>query len=398
MNAPLAEWPKSRCPSCFALLNISTVAFRCAGSCQEIDDPQLSAALGAPTKARPVLLVHPTTEIPWDRAVCGSCSTPTQDEVCPGCHHALPPGWRFTTTTCIALAGARDSGKSIYIGVLVKQLERWCEQFDQVFQMVGETAANYRRLYEEPLFHQRGLLKSTTAKRPGAQSETEPLILQVGTFSGVPHMLVLRDVAGEDLENPSVDPSGFPFFNNADLVVFLFDPMAVKEIKDQLLGALHQARMDATDPAAVLNNLVRIMRGGAVGVTTQKSSTPFALVVSKFDILAELTTIEGSPLEDVMNNRGAAFNRDASLSRDYDPVDAALLAAEVESLLSELNARALLTLVRNYFAVQQTFAVSALGNLPPTDSTVSGRGIAPQRVLDPIKWAMLSLRYSTLTP
>ena len=388
MTAP--DWPKSRCPACFVLLQPQTVAFRCVGSCAEREDAPLSLILGSPVTAKPVLTVHPSAEVPGNHATCGSCSTPTQQEICPSCHYDLPPGWRYATTTCVALAGARDSGKSIYIGVLVKQLERWCELHGQVFRMEGNTPESYKRVYEDPLFVRRGLLPPTAAIEKRALHEREPLILWVGHFGDVPHMLVLRDVAGEDLEKPAhaLNAAAFPFFNNADLVLFLFDPMAVKEVKDQLLGALHQARMDATDPSTVLNNLLRIM-GGGQAINAAKISTPLALVVSKFDILAELTTIEGSPLDEVVDNRGAAFNRDPSLGQSYDPHDADLVSAEVESLLTELNAKNLLTLVQTFFGVYRAFAVSALGNLPPTDSAINGRGIAPLRVLDPIKWAMM---------
>ena len=41
---------------------------------------------------------------------------------CAHCKVPFPPGWHDTRVTCIALAGATWTGKSVYIGVLVKLL------------------------------------------------------------------------------------------------------------------------------------------------------------------------------------------------------------------------------------------------------------------------------------
>jgi hypothetical protein len=80
-------------------------------------------------------------------------------------------------------------------------------------------------------------------------------------------MLVIRDVAGENLEDPHADPVVFSFFRHADAAFFLFDPMRVKSIRQQLLGVVPEQRSVGGDPYDVLTNLVRIMRGGT-GVAT----------------------------------------------------------------------------------------------------------------------------------
>ena len=41
-------------------------------------------------------------------------------EVCPACHRDLPEQWRNRRVFTMAMAGARGSGKSVYIAVAVE--------------------------------------------------------------------------------------------------------------------------------------------------------------------------------------------------------------------------------------------------------------------------------------
>ncbi len=390
MTAPGAGLPRSRCPNCFTALNPAQWAFRCENrDCAEHPDPVLSSFTGVESASRPVMAVNPPPGWrPENGTSCSECSTTTRHEVCPKCHYGLVAGWRLNATTCIALAGARASGKSIYIAVLVKQAELWCERNGQAFLAAEpRTSANYKRLYETPLFEQRGLMPATPSMQVREAPHRDPLVFQIGRYNGVPHLLVIRDVAGEDLENPATPTGPFRFFGNADMVAFLFDPMRLPEIRAQLAGVVQDQRITGGDPVTVLNNLVRLIQGGS-SVAAGRISTPLALVVAKFDVLADLAEVEGSPLEDIMDNRGAAYNLDPSLDPAVDVQDLLRLQAEVESLLTKLNARNLLNLAESYFETRQTFAVSALGDHPFSAQSVSVRGIAPFRVLDPLRWAL----------
>ena len=373
----------TRCPHCFDELHPDRHAFRCTGSCPETLDEPLSTARGTDELGRPVI----STTDPGG-AVCGDCDVPTTTEVCPRCHYELLPGWRATTTTCLAAAGARSSGKSIYLAVLVKQAERWCERHGQALVPAdARTDQAYQRIYEEPLYETRRIIAPTPSAQVRQAPQREPLVFDMGSYGGRHHMLVLRDVAGEDLESTSTPIGPFQFFARADAVVFLFDPLRLDTVRGQLEGVIApQQQVAGGDPLDVLRNLVRLMRSGAP--FGERLKTPLAVVLAKFDSLTELADVEGGPLSAVMANPGAAFNRDESLELGYDHRDAALLQAEVESLMSRLQARPLLNLVDTSFELRQLFAVSALGALPFDADRVSPRGIAPFRVLDPLKWAL----------
>ena len=83
-------------------------------------------------------------------------------EICPVCHFVLPTGWRSGQAICIAMAGARATGKSLYVAVLIKQLEQLCERLGVSMEPATPATANaYATIYERPLFEQRGLIPPT---------------------------------------------------------------------------------------------------------------------------------------------------------------------------------------------------------------------------------------------
>ncbi len=381
----------TRCPHCFTELDAARYAFRCVGTCGEEEDRELSVARGSEERHRPVF---DTPAVPGTHpaaADCPRCGHTSGDEVCPTCHYGLLSGWRWATTTCVAMAGARASGKSIYIGVLVKQAQLWCERYGHALVAPDpRTDEQYTRVYETPLYERRGLIPPTPTAAARLSPQREPLVFDMGQFDGPHgprhHMLVLRDVAGEDLESPDTAPGPFRFFGNADVIAFLFDPMRLPEVRGQLDGAVDTQQLQGGDPVEVLRNLIRLMRGGSA--FGPPLTTPLALVIGKFDTLAELADVEGGPMRPVMGNVGATFNLDPSLEPTFLLEDADRLQAELESLLVRLNARSLLNLVDASYEHRRLFAVSALGALPADAESVSARGIAPFRVLDPLKWAL----------
>lgn len=225
-------------------------------------------------------------------------------------------------------------------------------------------------------------MAATARQESPAATQRAPLIFTLGTIEGRPHILVVRDVAGENLEDPQADSTVFGFFAHADGVLFLFDPMRIEEIRQQLAGVITAHHALGGDPRNVLNNLIRLMRPEGRPITA-----PIGVVLAKFDTLQELHKVQGAPLAAAMRIPGAAFSRDRSLTPFYDEQDGALLDAEVTSLLLRLNAQSVIQQVRQEFPVARAFAVSALG-AAPAGRAIHPRGIAPFRCLDPVKWIL----------
>jgi hypothetical protein len=350
-------------------------------------DEVASAFYGAPADIGPMFLWNrpPGYNGPSAaREAAASLKGPVV-EICTVCHQQLPDGWRDGHAVCIAMAGARATGKSLYIAVLVKQLELLCENLGVSMEAATRaTAAAYATHYETPLFAQRGLIPPTQPVHTQASLQREPLIFSIGIWQGVRRYLVLRDVAGEDMEAGDLSAPPFHFFANADAVFFMFDPLRVKSIRDQLEDLLPTQMFGGGDPRAVLNNVML-----AIG----RGEPKLAVILSKFDALRVLRDVEGSEWSLIMSNSGAGYLRDTSDAQRYDETGGQLLHEEVRSLLTRLNAGSMVAAVENPSTgmrlAHRYFVVSALGQ-PPSGDRLHARGIAPFRCADPVRWVTSS--------
>ena len=376
----------TKCPRCFGLLNPNQYLWTLpphAGG-QRYHDAAATAYAGASTDCGPL---YSWTRPAGYGGAPPPASVPSQAlqgpavEVCPECHFPFPDGWRSGHAVCIAMAGARATGKSLYIGVLVKQLELLCESLGVSMEPATRaTAEAYTTNYENPLYVQRGLMPPTPTVATQTSQQREPLIFSVGAWHGVRRFVVLRDVAGEDLESGNLHTTAFRFFANADAVFFMFDPLRVQAIRDQLQDLLPAQMFGGGDPRSVLSNVLT-----AVGAGTPR----LAVILSKFDALRVLREVQGSDWSLVMSNSGAAYLRDTSDDPEYDAADGALLHEEVRSLLTKLNGGAIVAAVENPSTGKRLdyryFVVSALGH-PPSGNRLDARGIAPFRCADPVRW------------
>lgn len=377
----------TKCPRCFSILDDNAYAWTVPPDIQGVRyyrDPVGSAYQGAEFYCGPI---HVVNRPPGYRGPLQSAADASRElrapvvEICPVCHFMLPDRWREGQATCLAMAGARATGKSLYVAVLVKQLELLCERLGVSMEPATRSTANaYAENYERPLFEQRGLIPPTPVSHTQATHQREPLIFSIGAWHGVRRYVVLRDVAGEDLEHADLHAPHFGFFPNADAVLFMFDPLRVQVIRDQLHDLVAPQSWSGVDPRSVLSNLLLAVGG---------RQPRLAVVMSKFDALRALSEVEGSTWSQVMSNAGAAFMRDSSTTPQYDEADGRLLHEEVRSLLLRLNGGSMVAAVENPASGvrlhHRYFVVSALGQ-PPVGNRVDSKGIAPFRCVDPLRW------------
>lgn len=389
MTAPAIPAILTKCPRCFALLDPDHHLWTLAptSGAPRYHDEVGSAFLGAKADIGPMFR--------WDRPPGYNGPPPPNIaaqalrgpvlEICPVCHFTLPDRWREGQAYCIAMAGARATGKSLYIAVLVRQLQLLCEHLGfAMAPATRSTAVAYTTHYETPLFVQRGLIPPTPTIMTQTSTQREPLIFSLGTWHGVQRYLVLRDVAGEDMESGNLHSPPFRFFSNAEAVFFMFDPLRVQSIRDQLQDLLPPQMVSGGDPGGVLNNVMMAIGSG---------EPRLAVILSKFDALRALRDVDGSEWSMVMSNAGAAYLRDPSDSVLYDDNDGQLLHEEVRSLLTRLNAGSIIAGVENPSTPRRLrhrfFVVSALGQ-PPSGQRLHARGIAPFRCVDPVRWVTSS--------
>lgn len=376
-----------KCPRCFRTLMGDLYAWSCQSGCPPLADAAASMSAGHPVNTPPVKAVQRPSDnrrwVPPQSLNCPQCNRPGE-EVCPYCHYTLLPGWRAHPTIGIALAGARATGKSVYLAVALKQLEHVLGVARLGFQFADQQSRiAYEEHYEKPLYEARGIMAPTVAAGVATAYQRDPMIVKIGTPGGGFSHLVIRDVAGEDLEYPAQNQQYLSYFERADAVLFMFDPSAVGEVRELLKDYIPRQDREVGSPERVLENLLRLMG---------QAQVPIGMVLSKFDTMQALREVEDNQWRRIMANPGAAFTRDPGMSQlSYDSVDGDLLHEEVRSLLTLLHAQkfvnALEPAQQNRLRSHRFFTVSALGDSVVGDK-LHPRGIAPFRCLDPLRWVL----------
>lgn len=378
----------SRCPNCFQQLPPTAFAWVCENPrCTKYPDHAASRYSAAPVKRGKVLVATaPPGAQGWRPPTPGPCPTCREplSEACPHCHWGLVEGWRDGHSICIAMSGARATGKSVFIAVVVKQLQRIAQQWHTVVNFAdASTGETYRREYEKPLFEERGIMAPTPAAITDNSYQRAPLVFDLGMVGGRRRFLAIRDVAGEEMERPPAQAGHLQFLAHADAIFFMFDPLAVANIREKLVDLIPAQLLVGGDPLTVLGNLQRF-----VG----RNSPQIAVILSKFDALHALRGVDDVQWSGIMSNAGAAFLRDPSEeSGDYAATDGLLLHEEVKSLLYRLGGQGVVLQMENPPSGvpmrHQFFAVSALGE-SPDGRRLNAHGIAPFRCIDPLKWVL----------
>lgn len=377
-----------KCPSCFQHLPPTQFAWVCENPrCTQYPDPMASRYSPVPVKRGKVMVdTAPPGNPGWrprEVVTCQHCSE-RASEACPHCHSALVDGWRNAHVVCIAMNGARATGKSVFIAVVVKQLQRLAIQLHTNMNFAdARTRDTYTQVYEEPLFVERGLMAPTPAANTDNSYQREPLVFDLGMVAGRRRFVVFRDVAGEEMERPPEQSGHLQFLAHADAIFFMFDPLAVANIREKLVDLIPAQLQVGGDPLIVLGNLQRL-----VG----RNSPQVAVILSKFDALHALQRVDDVQWSSIMANAGAAFLRDPSEdSAGYAATDGLLLHEEVKSLLYKLGGGGVVVGMENPQSGMpirhQFFAVSALGE-SPDGRRLNAHGIAPFRCLDPVKWVL----------
>lgn len=385
-----------KCPCCFRAIPGTIEMLACVGTCPT-ESPTAANRLRGWDAFVPRLFRAPGGASSGN---CDKCGVRSTQEACPSCRGPIPGLWREPghVVTCVAMAGARSTGKSLYLGVLTGQLAEWVTtQQRSRLQPVGDTERLHRERYRDPLYEERRLLEPT-AKIQDDETAQQPLIYTYRELGGTARVVVLRDVAGEDLQALDERRPGpeerrkleerqrsLDFLTRADGVIALLDPYKVDEIRNVLAGIADPAGEVGGDGIRVIDRLTELMVGERPGVRTE---IPIAVAMSKFDVLHELRRVDRSRLHSVMVRPGSPLRRDPSMgSPDLNIDDLDLVHAEMDSLFDQIGGLELSNLMRERAETFHYFAVSALGR-PTQRQAVHAAGIAPFRVLDPLRWIL----------
>jgi hypothetical protein len=380
------------CPYCYETFMPRQIMFRChtrtsrlGKSCALRPDPVLEKRRGARGEFGPVF--HPASRAGGrtNIATCPDCGGETTYRICPVCHSQLPAQFGMISSRMIGMAGAKDSGKTVYMTVLLHELRnRVGAQYDvSVMGADDETLRRFTSQYEDELYKRKQLFRATQrpAQRDGL---VDPLVFRFNADPGglrggrpQPTLMSFFDNAGEvwlTQEDTDVDSR---YLGCSDGILLLLDPLQMAGARELAAAGtpLPGSGQRYASPEAVLTRVTNMLRSRNKG-GRGRIDTPIAVVFTKIDALWHTFDVS-SPLRSAPPT-GGRFSTGDSLD----------VHEEVRHLLHSWEGSQIDRILQADYPRHRFFGVSALGRAPTLDNAVAASGIQPYRVADPVLWLL----------
>jgi hypothetical protein len=318
-------------------------------------------------------------------AVCG-CGTRTNKKICPHCHNDLPSEFGATDSFTIALVGAKETGKSHYIAVLIHELtNRIGEKFGASLSARDEqTIRRYKQDFRRYIYELREVIPLTPSAFQNVNVRY-PLIYRLSfqrrrllLFRSLRvSSLVFFDTAGEDLDHIDVMSTEAKYLANSHGIIFLLDPLQMQGVRDRLGNSISLPGAH-TEPHEIVGRVAELVRRAKGLGPVEKIEMPIALTFSKIDAVRSLIDI-GSPIHRAADHDGV-----------FDLDDADRVNDSMRAYVAQWSGSGFHNFITHNFATFSYFGVSALGSSP--DGGRLAKGVAPYRIEDPFLWILYRLR------
>lgn len=288
----------------------------------------------------------------------------------------------------IGLLGAKGSGKTVLMTVLVRQLREVGLRFDADIRIATENPdgyqalSDYRSNREIPLFEHRVLPVGTT--QLAMRAYATPVVLRwrresrrrFGRHDLRSTMLSLVDTAGEDLND--LDTAFILAYTSVcDGLIITLDPFALPGARARLDLPEAAIQVDPDVPFDVISRITELIRTERNVKGSKRINTPVAIAVTKMDAFYQ-TLDRNNPI--MAMPRAMPF---------YDDIDGQAVHEHTLSLLHEWNASDIDRHLQLNYSNFRYFAISALGAEPDyMTGTLAPGGVQPHRVEDPVLWLM----------
>lgn len=386
---------KLTCPYCFEQFSSSRIAFRCLNPsptlCAPEEDKKLAKYQRKGTAEKNNRVFIPNNAI-WRTVRAGvtrrtgkmplcQCGERAK-KVCPFCHNDLPHGFGEIKMKTIALIGAKEAGKSNYIGVLIHELrgDNVGGKFNSTLQALDDrTIERYKNDFERPIYKKREVIAGTVSAR--AQINY-PLIYKFSLERSnrlsfrrqSTSSMVFFDTAGEDLDKLDIMSTDVKYLANSDGIIFLLDPLQMSAVR-HLISSSVKLPSENTEPEEIIGNAVRLIKEANGIGSDPKINTPVAVAFSKIDEIRNLFD-PSSPIHHASNHDGY-----------FDITDAEAISENIKAHLAKWGGGELDRLLQRHFKNYRYFGLSALGASPEPNGSLP-MGVAPFRVEDPFLWLL----------
>ena len=383
--------PITVCPFCFRKIDSSHLAYQCAGrgnvDCKKEVDKDRERLTGSKVETYPTFLPPPGRSASTN---CPTCGGPAKRRACPACHTALPIDFVDSKSPMIGLVGAKGSGKTVLMTVLVKQLRELVGlRFGADIRIATDNPDGHRGLSdyqasrEEPLYSNR-ILPVQTGTRSTPNARATPVVLRwrqeaarlVGGRALRSTVLSFVDTAGEDLND--IDTAfTLEYISVCDALIITLDPFALPGARSRLNLPKEAIQVDDDVPLDVVSRITELLRTEGNISNKKRINLPVAIVFTKIDAFYP-TLDRQNPIMSTAPGLPAYQNTDGQSVHEH------MLA-----LLHEWNAADIDTHMRLNYSNYRYFGISALGAEPDYESgNVAPGGVQPHRVEDPVLWLL----------
>lgn len=380
--------PQTACPFCFRRIDSGALAYQCTGSgmreCTAKEDPVRLRLTGNRTESYP-------TFRPADRsgeARCPDCGGPAKRRACPECHTVLPIDFVDSRSPMIGLVGAKGSGKTVLMTVLVKQLREVVgKRFGAAVMVATDNPdgsagiGEYKANRENPLFEGKSLPVGTqqngaVRRSPLVLRWQQPVRSRLGREGVQSTILSFVDTAGEDLADLDTAFT-LDYLSAADSLIVALDPFMLPGARSALHLPEEAIQSSDGSPLEVLSRLTEILRTQHDVKPKKRVKVPMAVVFTKIDAFFDQLEPD-SPLRQAGSARAA-----------YDEQGGQEVHEHMRALLARWDAADIDTHVKLNYDTFRYFGVSALGAQPDYASRrLAPGGVQPHRVDDPVLWLL----------
>lgn len=362
---------KFTCPYCYGTHTLNDCGMRCSYNVAGTD---ITCKKGLPK-----------SEDGWIPQIykkqCLSCKDARKRIYCPIVEKEIPTEFLSGESLPIALIGAKASGKSNYIGVLIDEIKRkMARTFNTTLSVsCDETSKRYYdQFYKEPLYSYGEVVAATDA------GEIPPMIFPLRFMDKkdrITHSATLTfyDTAGENLDNETSIDICNRYIPNSKGIILLVDPLQIPGVRKQLEGRMPLPNLNS-DVTDVLSRVVESIRA-VKNIKSGCINIPLALAFTKLDALEQYDIL---PEDSILREHSRHVDIGAFSVSEFDACH-----KEMCDILENWFDADLLQLVKN-FSKYAYFGVSALGSVPVNNTVTE---IKPKRVLDPLLWLLAENKY-----
>lgn len=379
------------CPYCFNRHKMHEVDFLCKDdTCTEIDpiysnfweQPHSTLNTTTPGPA-PGAFAMIKPKMPTETN-CKKCEAKSKTRLCRTCHSELPKSISDYDDHIIAIIGAKNSGKSHYIGVLINEIITTVGRaYKASLEAVNdETIDRYSMKFREPLYvHNRAL--NTTQPASADPTVKRPLLYTMKFSVGNKIKVVtlsMFDTAGEDLNSQKDMEKHMKYLTAASGIICLLDPLQIDFVREKISKTDPSILLPTEDTSTKANDILvrttNLLRQELNVKDSKKIDIPLAVAFSKVDAIKSLVDPTSRLLQPGTHTKTNTFDLN-----DFDAVN-----EEMRSLVQEWSYGNIPNVLELNYKEFAYFGVSSLGNSP--DQSMAIASITPYRVVDPFLWLL----------